>query len=93
MYGATKAALIGFSKSLARELARFNITVNAVVPGFIETDMALEPGEDMRASILKTIPMRRLGKPEEVAELVAFLCEHGDYITGQLFTIDGGYTI
>ena len=93
IYGATKAGLIGLTKSLARELARDNITVNAVIPGFIETDMALETGEETKAKILKTIPMRRYGRPEDVAELVTFLCTGGDYITGQLFTVDGGYTI
>jgi len=93
IYGATKAGLIGLTKSLARELARDNITVNAVIPGFIETDMALETGEETKAKILKTIPMRRYGRPEDVAELVTFLCAGGDYITGQLFTVDGGYTI
>ena len=93
IYGATKAGLIGLTKSLARELARNNITVNAVIPGFIETDMAFETGEETQAKILKTIPMRRYGRPEDVAELVTFLCTGGDYITGQLFTVDGGYTI
>lgn len=93
MYSATKSAIFGFTKSLARELARYKITVNAIVPGFIETDMHIEIGEDAREKILKSIPLRRWGKPEEVAELVAFLAESGGYITGQLFTIDGGYTI
>jgi NAD(P)-dependent dehydrogenase (short-subunit alcohol dehydrogenase family) len=93
VYGATKAGLIGLTKSLARELARTNITVNAIIPGFIETDMASQTGPETRERILKTIPMRRYGLPREVAELATFLCIGGDYITGQLFTVDGGYTI
>ncbi|PKQ28086.1 MAG: beta-ketoacyl-ACP reductase [Candidatus Anoxymicrobium japonicum] len=93
VYGATKAALIGMTKSLARELAQFDITSNVVVPGFIETDMTIDSSDELRSRILKEIPIRRWGKPEEVASLVAFICEGGSYITGQLFTIDGGYTI
>lgn len=93
MYSATKAAIFGFTKSLARELARWGITVNAVVPGFIATDMALEIGQEAREKILWTIPIRRWGTVDEVAELATFLAEKGSYITGQLFTIDGGYTI
>jgi len=93
MYASTKSALFGFTKSLAKELARWNITANVVIPGFIETDMAHLVGEDVREKVLKNIPLRRWGKPEEVADLVLFLVEKGDYITGQLLTVDGGYTI
>jgi 3-oxoacyl-[acyl-carrier protein] reductase len=93
VYGSTKAALIGFTKSLARELARWKITVNAVVPGFIETDMTVETGDETRSKILESIPLRRWGRPEEVAWLCAFLCQAGGYMTGQTYTVDGGYTI
>jgi 3-oxoacyl-[acyl-carrier protein] reductase len=87
-YAAAKAGIIGATKSLALELAKRSITVNAVAPGLIETDMIADaPVEE----ILKHVPMRRLGKPEEVAELVAFLAsDRAAYITGQVITISGG---
>jgi len=87
-YSAAKAGLIGATRSLAQEVARRGITVNAVAPGLIETDMIKEaPIEE----ILKLIPMRRLGRPEEVAKLVAFLAgEDAAYITGQVIGINGG---
>ena len=87
-YSAAKAGIIGATKALAQELAKRNITVNAVAPGLIETDMiATAPVEE----ILKHVPMRRLGKPEEVADLVAFLAsDRASYITGQAITISGG---
>jgi 3-oxoacyl-[acyl-carrier protein] reductase len=93
MYGATKAALVGMVKSLARELARHGITANAIIPGFIQTDMNTEISDEARQRILETIPIRRWGTAEEVAALVSFLCEDGAYITGQLLTVDGGYTV
>ncbi|MBU4173698.1 MAG: 3-oxoacyl-ACP reductase FabG [Actinobacteria bacterium] len=93
MYATTKSALFGFTKSLARELARFNITVNAVVPGFVETDMVLQKDDEVLAKVLEKIPMRRWGTSGEVADVVTFLCEGGSYITGQLFTVDGGFSI
>lgn len=90
-YAASKAGIIGFSKSLARELAARNITVNVVAPGFIETDMTGALSETQQASISERIAAKRFGKPEEVAELVCFLAgENAGYITGQVVGIDGG---
>jgi 3-oxoacyl-[acyl-carrier protein] reductase len=90
-YAASKAGLIGFSKSVAREFASRNITCNVVCPGFIETDMTRGLGEDMRKKLLDRIPLQRLGQPDDVAGAVAFLCSHAaSYITGQILTVDGG---
>jgi acetoacetyl-CoA reductase len=89
-YAAAKAGIIGFTKSAAIELARKGVTVNAIAPGFIETEMIAAMPEDVRARILARIPLARFGRPEEVAKVVVFLVADGDYITGQVITIDGG---
>jgi 3-oxoacyl-[acyl-carrier protein] reductase len=80
-YAASKAGVISFTKSLARELGKEGITVNAVAPGFIQTDMLMKVSEDIRAQILDRISLRRFGRPEEVAKLVSFLVMNGVYIT------------
>ncbi|HCY85069.1 MAG TPA: 3-oxoacyl-ACP reductase [Desulfobacteraceae bacterium] len=90
-YSASKAGLIGATKALAREIASRNITVNAVAPGFIETEMTEDLSEKQLAQIEQTVPAGRLGKPEEVAATVAFLCTpEAAYITGQVIGINGG---
>lgn len=90
-YGASKAAQIGFVKSLAKEVAPYGITVNAVAPGFIETDIWQSIPEAKHASLLKSIPQGRLGRPEEVAAVIRFLLsEDASYITGNVVEIDGG---
>jgi 3-oxoacyl-[acyl-carrier protein] reductase len=90
-YAASKAALIGFTKSLARELASRHITVNAIAPGFIETDMTAALGADGREELQKRIPMGTFGRPEDISAAAVFLAGPGArYITGQVLTVDGG---
>lgn len=90
-YSASKAALIGFTKAVARELASRNITVNALAPGFIETDMTAVLDDKMRGELLTKIPLNRLGKADDIAEAALFLAgPAASYITGQVLTVDGG---
>ncbi|WP_322816480.1 3-oxoacyl-[acyl-carrier-protein] reductase [Chloroflexus sp.] len=90
-YAAAKAGILGFTKSTAREMASRGITVNAIAPGFIETEMTEALNEEARKAILATIPLGRFGQPAEVAGLVCFLAsDAGAYISGQTLTIDGG---
>lgn len=90
-YAASKAGIIGFTKSLAKEVASRNITVNAVAPGFIETQMTAVLKEDIKEEIAKKIPLKRMGTPQDVANVVKFLASSdSSYITGQVIHIDGG---
>jgi 3-oxoacyl-[acyl-carrier protein] reductase len=90
-YAASKAGLIGFTKSAARELASRGITVNALAPGFTETDMTAALNEQVRADVLKQIPLGSFGKPEDIAEAALFLASPAArYITGQVLAVDGG---
>ncbi len=90
-YVAAKAGVIGLTKSMARELANRNITVNAVAPGFIETDMTEKLPAEVKEEMLKQIPLARLGQPEQVAAVIRFLAsEDSSYMTGQTLHIDGG---
>ena len=93
-YAASKAGVIGLTKSLAKEVASRNILVNAVAPGYIDTDMTRALTEEQRAVLLKHIPLQRTGQPEDVAKLVGFLVsEDNQYITGQVIRCDGGLMI
>jgi acetoacetyl-CoA reductase len=92
-YAATKAGIIGFTKSLALEVSRHGITVNAVCPGFTETDMLMTVPEHIRQRILDKIPMGRFGKPEEIASCVRYIVTEADYMTAQAISINGGVYI
>jgi 3-oxoacyl-[acyl-carrier protein] reductase len=93
-YAASKEGLIGFTKSLAKELARKDVTVNAIAPGFIETRMTDGLKESVKAKLLERIPLRKLGTPEDVAALALFLAaDGGKYITGQVIRVDGGLVV
>lgn len=90
-YSASKAGMIGLTKSLAREVADRSVTVNAVAPGFIPTDLTSDLGEDLTAQVMAAIPMKRFGTVEDIAYAVAFLAdERSTYITGQVLSVDGG---
>ncbi|MBS5305652.1 3-oxoacyl-[acyl-carrier-protein] reductase [Clostridium tertium] len=90
-YAASKAGVIGFSKSVARELAARNINVNVIAPGYINTDMTSVLPDRVKEEVIKTIPMRKIGEPKEIANLVLFLSSNSsDYITGQVINVDGG---
>jgi 3-oxoacyl-[acyl-carrier protein] reductase len=90
-YAASKAGLIGLSKSVAKEFASRNINVNCVAPGYVETDMTAQLTQEQKDAFLKEIPMKRGSKPEEIAGVVTFLAsEKADYITGQVIAVDGG---
>jgi 3-oxoacyl-[acyl-carrier protein] reductase len=94
VYGATKGAINTMTKTLAKELAQYGIRVNAVAPGFIETEMIDEIPADKKAEYLKAIPLNRLGNVEDVAKVVSFLAsEESSYITGQVIVLDGGLSL
>ena len=90
-YAASKAGMVGLTKAAAKEVARWGICVNAVAPGFIETAMTDAMTELAKDALKKSIPLRRIGKAEDVAQMVSFLCSEGaNYVTGQVFLVDGG---
>ena len=90
-YAASKAGLIGLTKSLAQELASRNITVNAVAPGFVETDMTASLSDELKAKITESVPLKRIGKPDDIAAAVRFLAgDDAGYITGHVLDVNGG---
>ncbi len=90
-YSASKAGMIGLSKSIAKELASRNVTVNCVAPGFVETEMTAKLNDEQRAAMVSIVPLKRTSKPSEIAGVVSFLAsEKADYITGQVIAVDGG---
>jgi 3-oxoacyl-[acyl-carrier protein] reductase len=91
-YAASKAGMIGFTKSLAKEVAKNDIRVNAIACGYIDTDITKTIPKEYMDKILESIPMKRMGTPEEIAKTVRFICENGTYCTGQTYIIDGGLT-
>ena len=92
-YSASKAGVIGLTKAVARELSGRGICINAVAPGFIDTNMTRQMSEDAKKGIEAMIPMGHMGKPEDVARLVGFLADEAEYITGQVICVDGGMAI
>ncbi|MEE8392114.1 MAG: 3-oxoacyl-[acyl-carrier-protein] reductase [Anaerolineae bacterium] len=90
-YAASKAGIIGFTKSLAKELGPRNVTVNSVAPGFVPTDLTADLSEELKQRVIEATPLRRMGKPEEIAYAVAFLASgEAAFITGEVLTVDGG---
>ena len=90
-YAASKAGIIGLTKSISKELGSRNITVNAIAPGYIQTEMTQSLNDELKKDLLESIPLQRFGKPEEIADLVCFLAsDKASYITGQTLNVDGG---
>jgi 3-oxoacyl-[acyl-carrier protein] reductase len=91
-YSAAKGAIVAFTKSLAAEVGSYGVTVNAIAPGFIETEMISFLGKEAREDFLRRVPVQRFGTPDDIAPFVSFLCTDGaSYLTGQTIRIDGGF--